>query len=299
MPARQHECSYSIAPLLVPHGQFCVRVDLHSHTSASDGELSPLDLLELQAAQGTMLTAFTDHDTLEGWHQAMAGTQRAVHLPRLLAGIEFSTCCGSREIHVVGLGFDPHHAALVTAIASQRERRLQRATRIAQRLEYLGIRGALEAAQSHAGGNTPGRPHFARFLVDTGRVRSSDEAFHRYLGQGKPAACRIDWPSMQQGIEWIRQAGGRAVLAHPLAYGMTGKRLRALVGEFGECGGDAIEIALPGLSAQHMAGLVALAREASLRASAGSDIHAATGWRMPARIPALPQGVEPVWADWL
>jgi 3',5'-nucleoside bisphosphate phosphatase len=276
-----------------------VRIDLHSHTSASDGELSPLALLELQAAQGTTLTAFTDHDTLAGWHEAMAGGERSAHLPRLLAGIELSSCSGSREIHVVGLGFDPYHPELEAAVASQRERRSQRAARIAQRFEYLGIRGALEAAQLLAGGNIPGRPHFARFLVDSGRVRSNDEAFHRYLGQGKPAACRIDWPSMQQAVGWIREAGGRAVLAHPLAYGMTGKRLRALVGEFRECGGDALEVALPGLSVQHMSGLVALAQEAGLRASAGSDIHAATGWRMPARIPALPQGIEPIWSDWI
>lgn len=274
-------------------------VDLHTHTSASDGELAPLALLEMQSAAGVGLTAFTDHDTLDGWDRIAAMAAPVPGLPRLLPGIEFSVDAAGREIHVVGLGFDPAHPAIRGGIASQQARRRARAERIAARLEYLGVRGALAGAEREAAGAGLGRPHFARFLVASGRVRTPEEAFHRYLGKGKPAACRMEWPGLEEATGWIRAAGGRAVLAHPLAYKATRSKLRALIGRFRDCGGDAVEVALPGLAAADMALVAQLTREAGLRASAGSDFHATGGWNVPARIPPLPAGLEPVWADWV
>jgi hypothetical protein len=232
------ECRYSIVPAAVSTQAFSLLVDLHTHTSASDGELAPLALLQMQAAAGVGLTAFTDHDTLDGWDRIAAMAAPGAGLPRLLPGIEFSVDAAGREIHVVGLGFDPAHRAIRDGVASQQIRRRARAERIAARLEYLGVRGALAGAELEAAGAGLGRPHFARFLVVSGRVRTVDEAFHRYLGKGKPAACRMEWPAMAEATGWIRGAGGRAVLAHPLAYKMTRTRLRALIGQFRDCVGE-------------------------------------------------------------
>jgi 3',5'-nucleoside bisphosphate phosphatase len=276
-----------------------VLVDLHTHTSASDGALTPAELLGLLAAAGVVLGAFTDHDTLAGWDQIAARPARGAEPPRLLPGIEFSADAAGREIHVVGLGFDPGHPVLRGAVASQQTRRRERAERIAARLEYLGVRGALAGAEAAAGGAGLGRPHFARFLVACGRVRTEEEAFHRYLGKGKPAACRMHWPELAEVIGWIRAAGGRAVLAHPLAYRLSGTKLRALVEQFRACGGDAVEVALPGLAPAELELIGQLTRAAGLRASAGSDFHTAEGWNTPARIPPLPPWLDPLWSEWI
>ena len=293
------DCRYSIVPAAVSTQAFSLLVDLHTHTSASDGELAPLALLQMQAAAGVGLTAFTDHDTLDGWDQIGAARPGAAAWPRVLPGIEFSVDAAGREIHVVGLGFDPAHPAIRDGVASQQVRRRARAERSAARLDYLGVHGALAGAELAAAGAGLGRPHFARFLVASGRVRTVDEAFHRYLGKGKPAACRMEWPGMAEATGWIRAAGGRAVLAHPLAYKMTRSKLRALIAQFCDCGGDAVEVALPGLAPADMEMVGQLAREAGLRASAGSDFHAAGGWNLPGRIPPLPAGLDPVWEDWI
>ncbi len=291
---------YSTEPSL-PYGSFLLRVDLHCHSNASDGELAPADLLRLLAGDGVTLAAITDHDTFEGWSRIEPGAPEAAGL-RLLTGIEFSSRYQNRECHVVGLGFDAGHAGIRAAVEAQVQRRHERARQLAARLEYLGVPGALHAALAHADGAVPGRPHFARFLVDQGRVRDMEEAFDRYLGEGKPAACPVLWPAMDEVIGWIRAAGGVAVLAHPLAYrfAKTRSKLRSLISSFKECGGAAVEVAMAGSAPDRMAQVAKLVAEAGLRASAGSDFHsAAQFWRRPCRVPELPAGLEPVWSEWL
>ncbi|MBP8925489.1 MAG: PHP domain-containing protein [Pseudomonadales bacterium] len=275
-------------------------VDLHTHTLASDGELSPQAMLVLQAAEGTRLTAFTDHDTLDGWDQACAGAAATADGPRLISGIEFSSAANGREIHVVGLGFDPDHPPLRKAVEGQARHRRARAEAIGARLEHLGVHGALEGAERLAQGSMLGRPHFARFLVESGRVRNIEAAFRKYLGKGRPAASAVLWPELENPVAWIRAAGGIAVLAHPLAYELSRNQLHALVGRFRECGGEAIEVALPGLDMAKLALAANLARTHGLRASAGSDFHStAQSWRLPSRIPPLPDFLEPVWNVWV
>lgn len=278
-----------------------MRVDLHCHSNASDGELAPADLLALLRADGVQLAAITDHDTFDGWASVAPETPLMEGF-RLLPGIEFSSCYQNRECHVVGLGFDPACPGIQAAVASQGLRRHERARQLAARLEWLGIPGALDGALAHAAGAAPGRPHFARFLVESGRVRDPDEAFDRYLGEGKPAACPVIWPDLQDVAGWIRAAGGLAVLAHPLAYSFarTRTKLRALIGTFRECGGAAVEVAMAGAAPDRVAQVAKLVSEARLRASAGSDFHAlAQHWRRPCRVPALPAGLEPVWSEWV
>lgn len=277
-----------------------MRVDFHCHTTASDGELSPAELLALLAADGVGLAAITDHDTCGGWASLPRDAASALGL-RLVPGIEFSSCYQNRECHVVGLGFDAAHPAIRSAVDAQRERRYERARQLAGRLEWLGVPGALEGALAHAGGAAPGRLHFARFLVDSGRVRDAEEAFDRYLGEGRPAACPVVWPGFEAVNGWIRAAGGVAVLAHPLAYAFarTRTKLRSLIGAFRESGGGAVEVAMAGASPDRMAQVAKLVKEAGLRASAGSDFHApAQPWRRPCRVPPLPAGLDPVWTEW-
>lgn len=277
-----------------------MRVDFHCHSTASDGELPPAALLSLLAEDGVRLAAITDHDTL-GAYDAIAGQPLPEGL-RLVGGIEFSAQHEGREIHVVGLGFDPKDPALREAVARQTGRRRGRAERLAERLAVLGIPGAMDAVARYVGEGVPGRPHFARFLVESGRVRDADEAFERYLGSGKPAGVAIDWPGMEQVIGWIRAGGGVAVLAHPLAYAFarTRGKLRGLIGAFRESGGGAVEVAVAGASPDRMQTLARHVREAGLRASAGSDFHGhAQPWRRPCRIPSLPECLEPVWSEWL
>lgn len=282
------------------HGFFWLRVDLHCHSNASDGELAPADLLGLLAADGVELAAITDHDTFDGW-ASLSPEVKSASGCRLLPGIEFSSCYQDRECHVVGLGFDPGHPGILAAVESQNRRRHQRARQLAARLEWLGIPGALDAALLHAGDAAPGRPHFARFLVESGRVRDAEEAFDRYLGEGKPAACPVVWPHLEEVAAWIRSAGGVAVLAHPLVYSFarTRSKLRSLIAAFRECGGGAVEVAMAGASPERVAQLGKLVAASGLRASAGSDFHAmAQHWRRPCRVPALPAGLEPVWTEW-
>lgn len=291
-------CDYSSAPVTVSAQAEVMLVDLHTHTNASDGELTPHELLALQAEAGVGLVAITDHDTLCGWDRVQGQSVAATRIPRLLPGIEFSVEVGRREVHVLGLGFDPDHPVLRQAVCRQQLRRRERAERIADRLEYLGVSGALAGAEAAAGGAGIGRPHFAHFLVASGRVRSVDEAFRRYLGRGKPAACRVEWPPLHEVLGWIRAAGGSTVLAHPHAYRLSRSGLRALVAEFCAAGGDALEVAMPGLAAGELEVLARLTREARLRASAGSDFHRRAGWNHPARIPPLPPGLDALWEQW-
>jgi len=275
-----------------------MRVDLHTHTTASDGELDPHALLEMQVAAGVELLAITDHDTLDGW-DVLRATRPAAAI-RLIPGIELSACDGRQEIHVVGLGFDPAHPVLRELIRSQSKRRCERAQHIADRLQRMGIADTLDAARRIAGGAIPGRRHFARVLVASGRVPDMNAAFRRYLGAGKPASVAHDWPPLAAAVSVIRTSGGRAVLAHPHAYGSSPKQLRELVRRFADCGGDAMEVALPGLRPDQSRELAECARRHGLLASAGSDFHApAQFWRLPCKVPALPAGVIPVWHDWV
>lgn len=276
-----------------------MRADLHTHTTASDGELEPAALRALHAEVGFDLLAITDHDTVAGWATLDAAPPLAGG-PRLIPGIEFSAADGRHEIHVVGLNIDPRSPAFMAAVDAQQARRRERAERIAARLQSIGVALTLADAQRHAGAAPPGRVHFARALVESGRVPDVESAFRRYLRHGKPGAVPHDWPDIEQVVDWVRAAGGRAVLAHPQAYDLGRKRLRELVGRFTRAGGEAIEVALANLRPDQMAQSAALAREFGLLASAGSDLHAPSQfWRLPSKVPQLPDDLVPVWHDWV
>ncbi|MDQ2069659.1 PHP domain-containing protein [Natronospira bacteriovora] len=268
--------------------------DLHTHSTASDGRLAPAELVALAAEAGVRRLALTDHDTLAGLPEARAAAED--HGVELVPGLELSCQWRRQEIHVVGLWVDEQSPILTAALAEQAARREQRAERIAHRLEQNRMPGALDGARRLASGATLTRPHFARWLVETGHVPDMPTAFRRWLGRGKPAAVGFQWPPMSEAIDWIRQAGGVAVLAHPLKYRLTSTKLRALLADFAEAGGQAMEVRSGIMDGDRLRHCLARAEEYDLLASMGSDFHAPTRWQpVPGRLPTLPSGTRTVW----
>lgn len=277
-----------------------MRVDLHCHTTASDGGLKPAELCQRAVAQGVELLAITDHDTVRGYREAAAWLP-ASDLPlRLLPAAEYSCVWRNLSVHVVGLGIDVDHAATVAAGAYFDAARRERAGLIAAKLAKLGIDGSLEGALRLAGDSQIGRPYFARYLVEQGHVRSEDEAFERYLGAGKAGDVRALWPELADVVAWITAAGGVAVLAHPAKYRLTATRLRCLAADFAACGGGALEVVVGHQTLDTTAFMAQLCRDNQLAASVGSDFHKpGNSWCELGKIDDLPKSCEPIWMRWM
>lgn len=272
------------------------RYDLHNHSTASDGALAPAAVLELAQAAGLDGFALTDHDTLAGF-DAVRDTPLARSVG-LVCGIEFSTQWSGIGVHVVGLDFDPDHVEIRQAISQQQQVRLARGHIIAERLRKQGLPDCYEGALKYSAGGAGqlGRPHFAQYLVEIGRVPTVQAAFDRWLGNGKPADVKQAWPELAQAVAWIRQAGGVAVLAHPLKYKLTRTKLRRLVTHFREAGGEAIEVAVAGQQPLETALIAKLAEEFGLLASLGTDFHEpGLAWCQIGRLPRLPDICTGVW----
>ncbi|UHQ55092.1 PHP domain-containing protein [Microbulbifer sp. YPW16] len=274
------------------------RVDLHCHSTASDGILSPEALVSRAKSHGVSLLALTDHDTLAGLAAARAaGAAEGVSI---LPGIELTASWGRRQVHIVGLNVDPASAALASAIRERERLRRERAARIAACLEKRGFSGALEGAREVAAEGVLGRPHFARWLVNAGHVDSEQQAFKRYLGAGKAGDVMVEWPSLEETVGSIRASGGTAVLAHPLKYGLTRTRLALLLEAFQACGGEAAELLCGRQNPVQTTDLRRLMERHApqLRCSLGSDFHRPDQpWRELGCV-HLPADVEPVWNLW-
>lgn len=270
--------------------------DLHTHTTASDGSLSPLALLAHAAECGVDVLSITDHDTVTAYEHL---GDAPVGSPKVIPGIELSTTWSGRGVHVVGLNIDPADVVLRAGIAAQQAARAARAETIALRLEKLGFGHAGSEVAAMAGDSGVGRPHFARYLVDNGHAKDVATAFRKYLGDGKPGDVTSGWASMDDVIRWIRAAGGTAVLAHPAKYRLTRAKLCALIEDFMAAGGVAIEVVSgqqePGVT--HRLGL--LAADYGLAASSGSDFHhRSSTWSAPGRFSIMPDTLRPVWDLW-
>ena len=266
--------------------------DLHSHTRCSDGSLEPRELIARASEQGVDVLAITDHDTLDAYSGLSLKRDRI----ELIPGIEFSTQWESTGIHVLGLNIDPGSDAMQAGVRFQTEARRVRAHRIGEILEKKGIPDAFAGAEALAQGGYIGRPHFARYLVDCGRARTIEDAFRKYVGDGKPGDVRQHWADLPQVVQWIRDAGGVAVLAHPLKYKLTRTRLKRLLATFIKAGGEGMEVVSGKQNPQQTAGMGQLCEQMNLLASCGSDFHQPdTHWGELGRFPALPRNVTPVW----
>ena len=269
-------------------------IDLHCHSTASDGALTPSSLVARAAERGVTHLALTDHDTIAGLDEARVAA--ASEGLELVPGIELSCLWKSRTIHVVGLDFDPEDPAFRQALAQQLENRWARARMIADRLTKLNVPDLLAKATAAAGGDVPGRPHFARVLVEAGVVSGTAQAFKRHLGTGKPGDVKAYWPELAEVVRWITGAGGIAVLAHPRKYQLTATKLRDLTSDFRRAGGRAIEVSTSGQSSGDLGFLAELCRREKLLASQGSDFHfPGPPWCELGRIMKMPDGLEPVW----
>ena len=271
--------------------------DLHTHSTASDGTLTPTQLLSRAAAAGVEVLALTDHDTLDGLAEAAAAA--ASLGVTLIPGAELSVTWGGRTIHIVGLGLDQDSGPLNAGLARLLAYHDWRAEEIGRRLDKHGIPDAFAGARGLAGGVLVGRMHFARLLVQRGLAASVRDVFKHFLVQGKPGHVPGDWATLEEAVGWIQAAGGQAVIAHPARYALKATRLRALLSEFRELGGSAVEVVSGSHSKDEAFVFARHAREHRFLASAGSDYHGPeTSWLDLGRLPPLPSGCTPIWADW-
>ena len=276
-------------------------IDFHTHSHASDGALAPQELLRHVIEAGVTQFAITDHDTVAGYQSLLDEGFDAPANFRLLAGTELSSVWGGVSIHVVGLGMDVTHPGLVAGLARLDSARRQRAEIIADRLEKLGMTGALHGARAEAGVSQIGRPHFAAWMVAEGHVKDANEAFDKYLGAGKRGDVKTCWPELAEVVDWITCAGGAAIFAHPLKYKLTRTKLRACLKDFMAAGGVGLEVFSGRQGPDQTRDLCRLAADFGLVASGGSDFHAhwEYGPSLGFDTSLLPDGVEFISAEWL
>lgn len=271
-------------------------VDLHTHSTASDGLLAPAALVRLAADRGVRVLALTDHDTVEGLDEAAAAAAEIDLL--LVAGVELSATWRGQTVHVLGLGIDPSSEKLAALLQRLSAERLRRAEDIARKLDRAGLPGAEILREVLAATPRPTRTHFARALVKCGAANSQAAAFERHLGRGRAAAVASHWPALEEVLRCCLAAGGVASLAHPLRYRLSAGARRELCTDFRQLGGLALEVACGGDSTDRIATAASLAARQGLVGSVGSDFHdPATPWNQPGRLAKLPAPVQPVWLD--
>jgi predicted metal-dependent phosphoesterase TrpH len=271
--------------------------DLHSHSTASDGVLPPADLARLAASSGVRALALTDHDTTAGVQEAAsAANPLGLHL---IPGVEISVTWNKLTVHIVGLNLDVENTILQQGLAGLREFRDWRGREIGRRLEKSGYAHAYEGAKAFAKGGLISRTHFARHLVKTGASPDERSVFKHFLVNGKPGHVAGSWATLEEAVGWIHAAGGEAVIAHPARYPMTRSKLRRLIQEFVELGGDAMEVITGSHSLNDCYVMAGHAKDFNLMASAGSDFHSCETARIKiGQLPKLPDGCVPIWRDW-
>jgi predicted metal-dependent phosphoesterase TrpH len=268
-------------------------VDLHSHSTASDGSLTPAELVARAASRGVKILALTDHDTVGGVQEALEAAPGAG--VKLIPGCEFSTTWLNRQIHVVGLFLDLGSAGLKSFLDGQKKLRVERAEAISRKMERQGFHDAYQRCLERASdGANITRGNFARFIFEEGKAQSIDDAFNTYLKKGRSCYVSTHWGDIKDAVETIHGANGVAVLAHPRRYDLTNTKLRELMTYFKACGGDAIEVASCQQRPCDRDYLADLAAEYSFMASLGSDFHQASPWRDLGHSLKLPEGTKPV-----
>lgn len=268
--------------------------DLHSHSRASDGTLSPTDLVARAHDAGVAVLALTDHDETGGLSEAAGAAERLGI--GFVPGVEVSVTWGSNTIHVVGLNIDASSERLQQGLGRLREFRDWRAREIGRRLEKRRIPGAYEGALIHARGRVVSRTHFAHFLAENGYASSVRDVFKHYLKRNKPGHVPGNWAGLEEAVGWITDAGGQAVIAHPARYELSATKRRRLLGEFVECGGEGIEVVSGSHSPDECKTTAKYARDFGLLASQGSDFHGPENpWVELGRLQPLPEGCIPIW----
>ena len=247
-------------------------VDLHVHSNASDGSLSPRDLVAEAKNRSMRAIALTDHDTTEGLDEAVAAGA-ALGL-EVIPGIEISADHKPGSMHILGLFIDHRHNGLDEQLQILKRARAERNPLIIAKLQKFGIAITMEEVTAVAGGGQVGRPHIARVLVDKGYVANFQEAFDRFLGNHAPAYVNKFRFSPQKAIAMITAAGGVAALAHPFTLEYTSfGHLKTILQQLRDWGLTAIEVFYPEHSPEKQQSYKNLARELGLLMTGGSDYH--------------------------
>ncbi len=261
--------------------------DLHTHTCHSDGILEPDALIKRARARGVTDLAITDHDSVAAI-RTIASQPLPAESPALVAGTEISCLWQEREIHIVGLCLDPYDPTLEALLAEQQALRWQRIAAIDERLVRKGVEGLTAYVQDQPC-DAPGRNHAADFLIRRGMAGDRRQAFKKFLAGKGALRVAAHWCAISNAVETIHAAGGIAVLAHPNRYGLSNGKLEDLLGDFSECGGQALEVSYSNLAPAQMQKLADSSRKFDLWASAGSDFHdPKLGWMDIGRIRELP-----------
>lgn len=247
-----------------------MKADLHTHSTASDGQYTPRELAGLAKARGIEVLALTDHDTLDGLDEALeAGDALGL---QILRGVEL----GAREyrnLHILGYGFTPAAPGLRELCAWMKRGRDERKYRIIEFLREKGLELTLEEVEEIAGGDIIARPHFAQAMVRRGYVSNNREAFDRYLDTAEYSRIERKKPDARTCVGSIRSAGGMASLAHPYQVGLPDGELEALVRELAGYGLEAIECYYPRHTPEQTAFYLHLSEKYGLRVTGGSDFH--------------------------
>jgi predicted metal-dependent phosphoesterase TrpH len=272
-----------------------LNADLHCHSVVSDGTLTPEQLAARAKANGVELWALTDHDEVGGQDRALAAAQ--ANGLKYLTGVEISITFANKTVHIVGLGFDAHDEQLKQGLFQTRGGRAERAKEMSDGLAKVGIHGAYEGALKYAGNHELiSRTHFARFLVETGACQDTNEVFRRFLTEGNPGFVPHRWASLKDAVQWIVQAKGMAVIAHPARYGFTPNEEFALFTEFKNHGGQGVEVVTGSHTPAEYVTYADMAKEFDLFASRGSDFHSPDESRIDlGTLPLLPGQLTPVW----
>lgn len=275
-----------------------LNVDLHCHSTVSDGALAPAAVAARAHAHGVGLWALTDHDELGGIPEAREAA--AALGMGYVTGVEISVTWAGRTVHIVGLGFDENNEDLRAGLAATRSGRERRARAMAQQLQAVGIDRAFEGALNYVGNpDLISRTHFARYLVEIGACPDTSAVFRNYLTEGKPGFVPHRWANLADAVHWIRGAGGVAVVAHPGRYDFNELELDAFLTEFKRLGGTGIEVVTGSHTEDEYARFAVVARQHGFLASRGSDFHAPGESSAEfGRLPPLPSSLTPVWHDW-
>ena len=272
--------------------------DLHSHTLYSDGTLSPAELVVRAKEQGVDYLALTDHDETSGLDEAQKKANE-INI-NLVHGVEISVSWDNNQtIHVVGLNIDKDNEALQVGLAQIRQERVRRAKKIALKMEKCGIDNVWEIIVEENGFEALTRTHFARFLLKHEHVKDIQQAFKKWLGRKGKAYVSGHWAPMKEGVNWILQSGGQAVIAHPVRYGMTNRKLEELVLDFKDVGGTGLEVVGNRYSQQERSSMASMARRFDMLASVGSDFHSpGNPYTELGRNLGLADHIKPIWHDW-
>ena len=274
-----------------------LNADLHCHSVVSDGTLTPEALASRAHANGVQTWSLTDHDEISGQERAKKAAEDLGM--QYISGVEISVTWSSKTVHIVGLGIDHTNTALTEGLYQTRNGRTNRAKAIAAQLDQVGIKNAYEGALQFVGNpELVSRTHFARFLVDSGVCKDTNEVFANYLIEGKPGFVGHEWANLSDAVNWITQAGGIAVIAHPGRYSYTSLQLDELFSQFKDMGGRGIEVVTGSHTKDEYKTFAKVALQYGFLASRGSDFHSPTESHVDlGTLPNLPSQLQPVWLE--